>query len=343
MNWKWNLSEIVQDKDVSVFSCFSCGGGSTMGYKKAGFRVLGNVELDPAINDIYIYNQHPKYNFRMDLRDFNSIPDNKIPDELKHLDILDGSPPCSTFSMAGAREKGWGKEKQFREGQKLQRLDDLFFVFLKTVEKLNPRIVIAENVKGLTAGKAKGYVNEIIKEFQRLGYNCQIFLLNSAFMDVPQSRERVFFIANRCGFKPLKLNFKGKPIKFGEVRSAKGKEIKSEFLRRILQYMTPDDRAVSEILIRREGKNKLFSSKIVQDHFVCPTITSAGQKIRGFDKSFLSDEDIINVTSFPQDYNFKGQSVEYVCGMSVPPNMMAHIAGEIWRQWLKDDKEKMEK
>lgn len=54
MNWKWNLSEIVQDKDVSVFSCFSCGGGSTMGYKKAGFRVLGNVELDPAINDIYI-------------------------------------------------------------------------------------------------------------------------------------------------------------------------------------------------------------------------------------------------------------------------------------------------
>ena len=314
-----------------------------MGYKKAGFRVLGNVELDPAINDIYIYNQHPKYNFRMDLRDFNSIPDDEIPEELKHLDILDGSPPCSTFSMAGAREKGWGKEKKFREGQKKQRLDDLFFVFLKTVEKLKPKVVVAENVKGLTAGNAKGYVNEIIKEFRRLGYECQLFLLNAAFMDVPQSRERVFFIANRCGFKPLELKFKQPLIKFGEVRSPKGKEIKSEKLKKILQYMTPNDRAVSEIYIRRENKNKLFSSRIMQDHNVCYTITSSGEKIRGFDKTYLSDEYIIHCSTFPEDYDFKDQSPEYVCGMSVPPNMMAHIAEEIWRQWLNHDTKKMEK
>ena len=97
-SWKWSLKDIVQDKDVKVFSCFSCGGGSTMGYKRAGFQVLGNVEIDPRMNKIYLKNQHPKYNFNMDLRDFNNL--DELPDELYHLDILDGSPPCSTFSTA---------------------------------------------------------------------------------------------------------------------------------------------------------------------------------------------------------------------------------------------------
>lgn len=48
------------------------------------------------------------------------------PNELFKLDILDGSPPCSTFSLAGEREKNWGKNKKFREGQASQVLDDLF-------------------------------------------------------------------------------------------------------------------------------------------------------------------------------------------------------------------------
>lgn len=162
-SWKWSLKDIVQDKDVKVFSCFSCGGGSTMGYKRAGFQVLGNVEIDPRMNKIYLKNQHPKYNFNMDLRDFNKL--DELPDELYHLDILDGSPPCSTFSTAGDREKAWGKQKVFREGQKKQTLDDLFFVFLDVVEKLKPKIVIAENVTGILKGNAKGYVNEIINSF----------------------------------------------------------------------------------------------------------------------------------------------------------------------------------
>ena len=110
-SWKWYLKDLQPDKSVNVFSTFSCGGGSTMGYKRAGFHVLGNVELDKAINAMYVKNHHPKYNFNMDLRDFNNLSD--LPDELYNLDILDGSPPCSTFSMAGQREKGWNVEKKF--------------------------------------------------------------------------------------------------------------------------------------------------------------------------------------------------------------------------------------
>ena len=53
------------------------------------------------------------------------------------------------------------------------------------------------------------------------------------------------------------------------------------------------------------------------------------------DRLRFSDEDIRNVSSFPQDYDFCDNSVQYVCGISVPPNMMANIAEEVYEQWLK--------
>lgn len=335
-NWKWYLSELKQDKDVTVFSCFSCGGGSTMGYKRAGFKVLGNVEIDPRVNEVYKINNHPKYNYLMDLRDFNKLEN--LPDELYHLDILDGSPPCSTFSTAGLREKVWGKEKSFREGQKKQVLDDLFFVFLDTVEKLKPKIVVAENVTGIIKGNAKGYVNLILKRFKELGYEVQMFKLNAALMDVPQVRERVFFIANNQSYSKLKLNFHGKPILFGEARSKKGIAVKnqnSEYLR-LVKLAKPCDSCIADVRERiKDEKQGGFNNMIVHDNKVCCCITAGTTLFRKADSSYLSNEDFRNTTTFPQDYNFLDQKPQYVCGMSVPPNMMANIATEIYKQWLK--------
>lgn len=334
-DWKWYLKDLKQDKDVKVFSCFSCGGGSTMGYKRAGFKVIGNCEIDPRMNEIYVKNHHPKHNYLMDLREFNKRDD--LPEELYHLDILDGSPPCSTFSMAGIREKAWGKEKVFREGQKKQTLDDLFFVFLETVEKLRPKIVVAENVAGLIRGNAKGYVNAIVKRFKELGYDVQIFKLNGAQMGVPQSRERVFFIANNQNYPKIKMQFKGKPIKFGEVRSPKGKETKGEMTRKRLEKLQRGDTCIADITKRTEnGRWTSFNCKIIWDDMVCYTLAANGGFFRAYDKKRFSDQDYINVSSFPQDYDFMEQDPQYMCGMSVPPNMMANIAMEIWNQWLKN-------
>ncbi|MBR0087924.1 MAG: DNA cytosine methyltransferase, partial [Lachnospiraceae bacterium] len=261
--------------------------------------------------------------------------------ELFYLDVLDGSPPCSVFSTAGSREEGWNTEKVFREGQKKQTLDDLFFVFLDTMEKLKPRIVVAENVTGLIKGNAKGYVNEIIKRFHAAGYEVQLFRLNAAFMDVPQARERVFFIANNQGFPKLKLSFNHKPITFGEVRSGKGIPINPETAPATVEYlkhMRPEDKEIADIKIRLYGKHSCFNNKIYRDCDVAPTLTSSGQSIRGYDKTWLSTGDCVNVSTFPQDYDFGDESPKYVCGMSVPPNMMANIASEIWKQWLEKDK-----
>lgn len=333
-DWKWNLADVIQDKDVTVFSTFSCGGGSSMGYKRAGFKVLGNVEIDPKINDMYITNNKPKYNYCEDLRLFNER--DELPDELYHLDILDGSPPCTSFSTAGLREKTWGKQKKFREGQKLQTLDDLFFVFLDTVEKLQPRVVIAENVVGLIKGKAKGYMKMVIDRFKELGYDVQVFSLNAAHMDVPQARHRVFVIANRCGFPKLSLKFDYTPIFFKEVRLEKGIPISSGITTTLLSKAVEGDKTLGDVAERLTGdKNKYFTHMIVNDNQVAPTITSGGSFCRMFDKTRLTDEDFRNIQTFPQDYNFKGNNVQYVCGMSVPPNMMANIATEVYEQWLK--------
>lgn len=334
-SWKWNLSDLKQDKDVKVFSTFSCGGGSSMGYKRAGFKVLGNVEIDPKINAMYIANHHPDFNFCMDLRDFNRMEE--LPEKLMELDILDGSPPCTSFSTAGAREKGWGKKKKFREGQAYQTLDDLFFVFLDTVERLRPKIVVAENVVGMVRGNAKGYVNMILKRFRELGYEVQLFQLNGGVMDVPQARNRLFFIANRMNYPKLKLDFNYDPILFKNVRSKKGREYgkNAKTLKMLMEHAAPTDRDLRDTAKRLAGeKNKYFTQKIIHDTQVAPTITSAGEFFRFYDRKPLTDEDFRNVQSFPQDYDFKGNDVQYVCGMSVPPNMMANIATEIYEQWL---------
>lgn len=315
------------------FFYFFMWGGSSLGYKKAGFKVLGNVEIDPKVNDLYITNCKPQYNFCEDLREFNKRED--LPAELYDLDILDGSPPCTSFSMAGVRDRDWQKKKKFKEGQATQTLDDLFFIFLDTVEKLKPKIMVAENVKGIIQGKAKGYVNEIIKRFHELGYGVQIFLLNAATMDVPQARERVFFIANRCGYKPLDLKFSGRPIPFREVKSESGKPVTSEQMRILLEQAGPNDTKMSQVLQRISGENKFFTQYIIHDNQVAPTITSGGDYYRKCDRTKLNDEDYRHLQSFPEDYNFKKVSPQYVTGMSVPPNMMAHIALEIYRQWLK--------
>ncbi|MFN7610266.1 MAG: DNA cytosine methyltransferase, partial [bacterium] len=172
--YKWNLSDGYPAKNgLKVFGTFICGGGSTMGYKLAGFEHLGGVEIDPEVADVYKTNHNPKYLFVEDIRGFADRKE--FPEDLYDLDILDGSPPCSSFSMAGNREKDWGKTKVFREGQAEQRLDDLFFDYIRLAKKLQPKVVIAENVKGLIQGNAKAYVHRIKKEFEAAGYKVQLF------------------------------------------------------------------------------------------------------------------------------------------------------------------------
>lgn len=333
--YRWNLADGYPAKGISpngckVFGTFICGGGSSFGYKLAGFEHLGGVEIDPKVADVYKTNHKPKYLFVEDIRAFNERTD--LPAELYSLDILDGSPPCSTFSMAGSREKAWGKEKQFREGQAMQTLDDLVFVYCDTIAKLKPKVFLLENVKGIIQGNAKWYSKQIVSRMKAHGYTVQVFCLNAASMGVPQKRERVFFIGHKKEFDlpRLALRFDEKAVTFGEVKEV-GLNVGINGQRDRLWEMCTQGSSFATV---SDGAN--FSSIRLSDQHVCNTITA--NQCEGFfhstEKRKISDNECKMIGTYPMDFNFKDLRPMYLIGMSVPPVMTAQIAHQIWLQWL---------
>jgi DNA (cytosine-5)-methyltransferase 1 len=346
--YNWTLKDAVFTKDKGkVFSCFACGGGSTMGYKLAGFDVLGCNEIDPKMIEAYKVNHNPKYAYLEPIQTFKLR--NDLPQELYNLDILDGSPPCSSFSMAGNREKDWGKEKVFREGQAEQVLDTLFFDFIELAEKLQPKIVVAENVKGLLLGDAKQYVRKIYTEFDKAGYYVQHWLLDASKMGVPQRRERVFFIALRKDLAApfmfqkdmftevpkLELDFNEKGILFSEIEDNLGEKLNvknityQRWLKRIIT-----DHSFGDITARINGKGSDFNTNIIHSHEIFPTVVSKGCEIKYNLPIKISKSEYCKIGTYPGDYNFLTNKASYLIGMSVPPVMTAQIATEIYTQWL---------
>lgn len=318
-----------------------------MGYKLAGCEVLGCCEIDKRMNDVYVANHHPKYNFLMDIREFNKLPNEEIPEELFNLDILDGSPPCTTFSMAGQREETWGKEKKFREDQASQTLDDLSFVFIETVEKLNPKVAIMENVEGLLLGEAFEYVRKIYKQFKEIGYKVSHWLLKGEKMGVPQTRHRVFFVAIRddIGINPLDLDmsFNYEPITYGEIKDGKGKRTTPKMLA-ILNEATESEKdgvAAWNRLYNNGGNKRMFFNTIIcHNNNVFSTVSARHNCLFDYEnKTAVSSADIIHAQTFPEDYNFIKNAfanINYICGMSVPPIMIKRIVTRLIEQGVFD-------
>lgn len=299
-----------------------------MGYKLAGCEVIGCCEIDKRMNEVYVANHKPKYNYLMDIRDFNKKDD--LPEELYNLDILDGSPPCSTFSIAGLREDSWGVEKKFREGQKSQTLDDLLFVFIDTVEKLRPKVVIMENVEGLLLGNGWEYVKKIYSQFGKIGYKVTHKLLKGEIMGVPQTRHRVFFIATRLDFDLSKIDliFNYEQIPYNAIKCGKGKDT-TMYQKHLLDSLIETDKSMGDINMRIKGSPTGFTDKIARLDKVLPTITAHVKIFCSRDKRFVSNHDIILGATFPQDFNFLTENVQYICGMSVPPIMLKRVVERI--------------
>jgi DNA (cytosine-5)-methyltransferase 1 len=296
-------------------------------------------DIDPEMAWHYKRNLNPPLYYLCPIADLITA---KLPDELFNLDILDGSPPCSTFSMAGSREKSWGKDKHFREGQAKQVLSDLFFDYLNLVERLKPRVAIAENVKGMILGNAKGYTKLVMQRLKEIGYRPQLFLINAADCGVPQRRERVFFCAVRDDIKakPLELKPTHRWISAGEACED-------------LQELTAAEKketCIDRFAIGREaGKIKeggtserYFSLVRLHRKQPSPSITAAisgtstASVIHSTENRNLTFREVKRLGSFPDDYHAKTDKIgKYMIGMSVPPKMTETVARAVIEQWLK--------
>jgi DNA (cytosine-5)-methyltransferase 1 len=190
---------------LRAVSTFSGCGGSSLGYRMAGFQVVWASEFVPAAQDTYRANMSP--GTVLDTRDIRDV----TPEDLLagaglgvgDIDLFDGSPPCSSFSTAGKREAGWGKAKKYSDTA--QRTDDLFYEYARLVRGCRPRVFVAENVSGLVKGTAKGYFIRIMQELRACGYQVKAKLLDAQWLGVPQARQRLIFIGvrNDLGRQPV--------------------------------------------------------------------------------------------------------------------------------------------
>jgi DNA (cytosine-5)-methyltransferase 1 len=349
--YSWTLKDAKFTKDQGhVFSCFACGGGSSMGYKLAGFDIVGINEIDKKLIDAYTTNLDVEYVFDNPIQEFKN--QENLPESFFHLDILDGSPPCSSFSICGRRDKDWGKKKKFREGQMNQVLDTLFFDFIDLAKRLQPKVIVAENVMGLILGNAQKYVTKIMEGFEDAGYSGQYYLMNSAKMGLPQARQRVFFIYLRNDLIPyiplnanslfpsmptLDLKYNAPKVIFSEIQDKEDiSENLSPNLLKLWKLRTPKDHNFSSINEREFGKTSRFSTRLIYGEKTPGTLT-AGNTVHVLNDTprHLNEKEVRLIGSFPMDYNFLTNKPHYIVGMSVPPIMMATIANEINQQWLK--------
>jgi DNA (cytosine-5)-methyltransferase 1 len=345
-NYNWNLKDTIFTKDKGkVFSCFACGGGSTMGYKLAGFDVIGHNDIDKKMIEVYKENHKPKFSFHESITTFAKRKD--LPKELYELEILDGSPPCSSFSMAGNREKDWGKEKVFREGQELQVLDTLFFDFIDLAKELQPKVVVAENVKGLLMGEARQYVMKIYKAFDEAGYYCQHFLLNASKMGVPQRRERVFFICLRkdlanqflhfadmfTQLPKIQMDFNEINITFKEIEEIGNNVIgEGKMYPSLLEMWERTN--IGDVFTRKSGSTAISHYKVDFNKTLNTIVASESGAFHYKIPRHLSKKENCLAGSYPLDYNFLNNKSKYLIGMSVPPIMTAQIATNIYEQWI---------
>ena len=341
----WSLKDLaeVPQNGLTVMSTFACGGGSSMGYKRAGCTIAAANDIDPEMAWHYQHNLHPPTYLLCPIGDLLT---RDLPSDLFNLDILDGSPPCSTFSMAGSREDAWGKKKHFREGQASQVLSDLFFDYLNLVDRLKPRVAIAENVKGMILGNAKGYTKLVMQRFRDIGYTPQLFLLNAADCGVPQRRERVFFVAQRNDLKKpaLKLQPKHRWIPAGEAcqdlqeltETEKNDTILGDCAKQWWPKTNPGER-FEQATIREGLRPKLFNWPKLDSRKPSPSMaaTNHDKATHWSECRQLTFREWKRLGSFPDDYHAKTDKIgKYMIGMSVPPKMTEQVARAVIQQWL---------
>ena len=198
--YRYTLDDLKKSSDRKLFtyiSFFAGGGGSSAGYKLAGGDCRFVNEFQQVAVDTYLANWPETPHICGDIK---SVTGQQIMEmtglKVGELDILDGSPPCPPFSMSGTKQKGWNKEK-VAYGMKQQNIEDLTWEMIRITSEMKPKVVICENVKGLTMDYAKQHLDRMCADFEKEGYTTTYKVMNGIHFGVPQKRQRVFIVSVR--------------------------------------------------------------------------------------------------------------------------------------------------
>lgn len=189
-------------KLIDLFA--GCGGLST-GFEMAGFEIPLAVEKDEWASETYKRNHPETFVMTEDITKITDL-DELLDSKKVKIDGIIGGPPCQGFSLSGNRDP---KDPR----------NSLFMEFIRFVDHYQPSFFVMENVTGILSmvTKDKKPVKEVIRtEFEKIGYNLEVFTLNAAEFGVPQSRLRVFFIGLKNTIPYDKELIEPKGFYFGE-------------------------------------------------------------------------------------------------------------------------------
>ncbi|MGG5757923.1 DNA (cytosine-5-)-methyltransferase [Bacillus toyonensis] len=331
------VGSVVPKKEFSVLETFAGAGGLALGLEKAGFKTEGCIELDKYAAQT-LRNNRPKWKIIED--DIINVAEKGIENYIKSesIDVLSGGYPCQSFSYAGQRE-GFGDIR-----------GTLFFPYSRILSDLQPKVFIAENVKGLVNHDKGKTLETMLKIFQNEGYTVYWNILNAWNYDVAQKRERIVMIGIRNDLvKKEKYSFSFpkaqlyKPVLkdvLKDVPNSAGMAY-SETKRKVMELVPPGGSWVSlPVDIAREymgaswnsgGGKRGMARRLSWDEPSLTLTTSPSQKqterCHPDETRPFTTREYARIQSFPDDWVFSGGvgAIYKQIGNAVPVNLATYV------------------
>lgn len=319
-------------KKYNVLELFAGAGGLALGLEHAGLNTVGLVELNKNACKTLSINRPNWSVYNTDIKEFNQNLDQYVKN--LNIDIVSGGFPCQPFSYAGMR-RGLNDVR-----------GTLFYEFASIINKIKPKILLAENVKGLKNHDNGKTFQTIIKIFDDIGYNLNFEILNAVDYEVAQKRERLVIVGIRkdlpyyyafpqkCSNKlVLRDVLKNTPMSDGAKYPEKKKKV-LELIppggcwRDLPETIAKDYMAASYYL----GGGKTGMARRIAWDEPCLTLTcSPAQKqterCHPDETRPFTVREYARIQSFPDSWLFEGSMNEQYkqIGNAVPVNLAKHV------------------
>ena len=329
----WAMHEAPRDPDSpTMVSLFAGAGGSSLGYSMAGFREVLAVEWDDNAVETFKLNLPGVPVHHGDISQL-TVDHALEMSGLKpgELDVLDGSPPCQGFSLAGTRDLDDDRNELFRE-------------YVRLLRGLMPRAFIMENVSAMVKGKMKLVFAEAFRELKASGYRVSAWVMNAKYFHVPQDRERIIFVGVRedLGIKPTCPRPQSRPVTvmeaIGHIPPGEQGSNHSPQVIEAWHLAEPYEDLRKASIKRQNGKCGYvgsFHSARLDPNRPSRTQTKSHLHWRWDVPRLLTIEEAALLGAFPPQFKWAGsrnQAKERI-GNSVPPMFMKalaeHVRGEI--------------
>ncbi|MFD3003095.1 DNA cytosine methyltransferase [Pontibacter toksunensis] len=201
------IERFLSGNTPRVLDLFAGCGGISLGFHKAGFNIIGAVEVDPHAARTHALNfcrDEPEAirEIHANPRDITTLEPADLLEELGYfepvdevVDIIVGGPPCQAYTRVGRaklREVAEHPDAYLQDAR-----GNLYLRYLHYVAQLQPLALVMENVPDVLNYGGHNVAEEMCEVLDEMGYTCNYTLLNSSFYGVPQMRERMFLIAYR--------------------------------------------------------------------------------------------------------------------------------------------------